>query len=73
MAHFAAENWDVKGKFPPSLKPVLVKVALKAILLGEYNDNFFNLMPTLFPYNKFTMMVSELRRVAISSWELTPT
>ena len=55
--HFAAENWDVKGKFPPALKPVLVKIALKAILLGEYNENFFNLMPTLFPYNKFTMMV----------------
>ncbi|EPT00040.1 hypothetical protein FOMPIDRAFT_1036889 [Fomitopsis schrenkii] len=50
------ENWDTKGKFPPGLKPVLVRIALKAILLGEYNDNFFNLMPTLFPYNKFTMM-----------------
>ncbi|TFY68652.1 hypothetical protein EVJ58_g875, partial [Rhodofomes roseus] len=54
-AAIAKENWDVKGKFPPGLKPVLAKIALKAILLGEYDDNFFNMMPTLFPYNKFTM------------------
>jgi len=51
----AQENWDVKGKFPPALKPMLAQVALKAIILGEYDDNFFNLMPRLFPYNKFTM------------------
>ena len=51
----AKENWDVKGKFPPGLKPILGQVALKAVILGEYDDNFFNLMPTLFPYNKFTM------------------
>ncbi|OCH87699.1 hypothetical protein OBBRIDRAFT_759360 [Obba rivulosa] len=49
------ENWESKGKFPPSIKPVLAKVALKAIILGEYDDNFFNAMPRLFPYNKFTM------------------
>jgi hypothetical protein len=30
-------------------------VALKAVALDEYNDDFFNLMPVLFPYNKFTM------------------
>ncbi|KAI0651066.1 hypothetical protein C8Q79DRAFT_931211 [Trametes meyenii] len=51
----AKENWEVKGKFPPSLKPLLGQVALKAVILGEYDDNFFNLMPRLFPYNKFTM------------------
>ncbi|KAI0687927.1 hypothetical protein BC835DRAFT_1408232 [Cytidiella melzeri] len=49
------EPWDVKGKFPPSLKPLLSQVALKAIILGEYDDNFFNLMPRIFPYNRFTM------------------
>ena len=49
------ENWDAKGKFPPGLKPLLAQVALKAVILGEYNDNFFNLMPKLFPYNRFTM------------------
>ena len=53
----AKENWDVKGKFPPGLKPILGQVALKAVILGEYDDNFFNLMPRLFPYNKFTMTV----------------
>ncbi|KAI0369519.1 hypothetical protein BV20DRAFT_967806 [Pilatotrama ljubarskyi] len=51
----AKENWEVKGKFPPALKPLLAQVALKAVILGEYDDNFFNLMPKLFPYNKFTM------------------
>ncbi|KAI0758849.1 hypothetical protein C8Q74DRAFT_266209 [Fomes fomentarius] len=51
----AKENWDVKGKFPPGLKPLLAQVALKAVILGEYDENFFNLMPRLFPYNKFTM------------------
>ncbi|TFK88241.1 hypothetical protein K466DRAFT_489328 [Polyporus arcularius HHB13444] len=51
----AKEKWDVKGKFPPGLKPILGQVALKAVILGEYDDNFFNMMPRLFPYNKFTM------------------
>lgn len=55
--HHRTENWETKGKFPPSLKPVLAKVALRAVVLGEYDDNFFNLMPRLFPYNKFTMTV----------------
>ena len=55
----AKENWEAKGKFPPGIKPLLAQVALKAVILGEYDDNFFNLMPRLFPYNKFTMTVSE--------------
>ena len=46
----------MKGKFPPNLKPLLGQVALKAIVLGEYDDNFFNLMPKIFPYNRFTML-----------------
>ena len=54
----AKENWEAKGKFPPGIKPLLAQVALKAVILGEYDDNFFNLMPRLFPYNKFTMTVS---------------
>ena len=51
------ENWEVKGKFPQSLKPMLSQLALKAIISGDYNDNFFNLMPKIFPYNRFTMQV----------------
>ena len=39
------------------MKPLLAQVALKAIRLNEYDDNFFNLMPRLFPYNRFTMSV----------------
>ena len=53
-----AESWEPKGKFPPGIRPVLGDVALKAIKLNEYNDNFFNLMPRIFPYNRFTMSVS---------------
>ncbi|KAA1475971.1 hypothetical protein DENSPDRAFT_842833 [Dentipellis sp. KUC8613] len=51
----AKESWETKGKFPPAIKPILAKVALKAIRLNEYDDNFFNLMPQIFPYNRFTM------------------
>ncbi|KAJ3826383.1 hypothetical protein F5880DRAFT_1476342 [Lentinula raphanica] len=51
----AAENWEQKGKFPPSIKPLLAQVAIHAITLDQYDDHFFNLMPSLFPYNKFTM------------------
>ncbi|KAG2127692.1 hypothetical protein DEU56DRAFT_820086 [Suillus clintonianus] len=54
-AAISKESWDVKGKFPPSVKPILADVALKAVNLGEYDDDFFNLMPVLFPYNRFTM------------------
>lgn len=52
-----AENWEPKGKFPLGIRPLLGAVALKAIKLNEYNDNFFNLMPRIFPYNRFTMSV----------------
>jgi len=54
------ESWDVKGKFPPSIKPILADVALKAINLGEYDEDFFNLMPVLFPYHRFTMTVRRI-------------
>jgi hypothetical protein len=55
--HFISESWENKGKFPPSLKPPLAKLAVLAIRLDEYDEDFFSLMPTLFPYNKFTMTV----------------
>jgi hypothetical protein len=54
------ENWDNKGKFPYGIKPVplLIVVALNAIKLDKYNNDFFDLMPILFPYNRFTLEVS---------------
>jgi hypothetical protein len=51
------ESFAIKTKFPPRLRPLIVQVALKAISLNEYNDNFFNWLPTIFPYNHFTMKV----------------
>ncbi|KAL9940574.1 hypothetical protein V8E36_000062 [Tilletia maclaganii] len=52
----AKEPFEVKTKFPAYLKPPLVRTAKLALELGEYNDNFFNWLPTIFPYNRFTMM-----------------
>ncbi|KZP33049.1 hypothetical protein FIBSPDRAFT_847657 [Athelia psychrophila] len=49
------EDWNTKGKFPPGIKPLLAQVSLKAVELDEYDEHFFNLMATLFPYNKFTI------------------
>ncbi|KAJ7885063.1 hypothetical protein B0H14DRAFT_2699543 [Mycena olivaceomarginata] len=43
------------GASPPNLKPLLAALSLQAITLDEYDDNFFSLMPIIFPYNKFTM------------------
>ncbi|KAH7911152.1 hypothetical protein BJ138DRAFT_1151417 [Hygrophoropsis aurantiaca] len=54
-AAISRESWEAKGKFPPSIKPILAEVALKAVNLGEYDDDFFSLMPALFPYNRYTM------------------
>ncbi|KAJ1023194.1 hypothetical protein NDA16_003347 [Ustilago loliicola] len=51
-----AESFAVKTKFPPNLKPPLVETARVAVALGEYDNNFFNHLPTIFPYNRFTMM-----------------
>ncbi|KAG6331156.1 hypothetical protein ID866_7932 [Astraeus odoratus] len=56
------QDWSNKQKFPASLKPLLADVSLKAIHLGEYDDDFFNLMPLIFPYNRFTMMVKLIKR-----------
>ena len=56
------ESW-VKGKFPPTLKPTLAQVALKAVVLGEYDDNFFNLMPKIFPYNRYTLSVNDSSQI----------
>ena len=55
--YLVVESWEQKGKFPPSLKPPLANLAILAIKLDEYDDDFFALMPMLFPYNKFTMTV----------------
>ncbi|GAB1526477.1 hypothetical protein RhiTH_009644 [Rhizoctonia solani] len=49
-------SWENKAKFPPNLKPRLTTVALEALKLGEYNENFFNYLPKIFPYNRFTML-----------------
>lgn len=48
-------DFTYKGKFPPDLKPLLLDTAIKAICLGDYNENFFNYLPKIFPYNRFTM------------------
>jgi hypothetical protein len=54
----AKEDWSQKGKFPPNIRPKLCEVAKLAIQLDDYDEHFFELLPRLFPYNKFTMTVS---------------
>ena len=49
-------SFAVKTKFPPELKPPLIETAKVAVELDEYNENFFNYLPSIFPYNRFTMM-----------------
>ncbi|GAA6034919.1 hypothetical protein JCM8097_009365 [Rhodosporidiobolus ruineniae] len=49
------EPWIVKNKFPPALKDLLISVAYHALTLNEYDDDFFAVMPKIFPYNLFTM------------------
>jgi Ubinuclein conserved middle domain len=48
-------SFEQKGKFPPELKPRLTACAVRAIQLNEYGDNFFNQLPRLFIYNRYTM------------------
>lgn len=50
-----AESFEVKNKFPPRLRPILLSVALKALELDEYDDAFFNVLPTILPYNHYTL------------------
>ncbi|KZO91633.1 hypothetical protein CALVIDRAFT_568079 [Calocera viscosa TUFC12733] len=50
------ESFEQKGKFPQNLKPTLERVSLFALKNGEYGDNYFNVMPKIFPYNRYTMM-----------------
>lgn len=54
-AAVSKESFVPKNKFPPSVKPILMETALTAMRTGEYDENFFNIMPNIFPYNRFTM------------------
>ncbi|GAA5998368.1 uncharacterized protein JCM10292_001149 [Rhodotorula paludigena] len=51
----ANTSWVQKNKFPPDLKETLLSVALHALRIDEYDDDFFAMMPKIFPYNLFTM------------------
>lgn len=49
------ESWLKKTKFPPSLREPLMQASKIAVALNEYNDNFFNWLPHIFPYNRLTL------------------
>ncbi|GAA5931950.1 uncharacterized protein JCM15063_001081 [Sporobolomyces koalae] len=49
------ESYEVKNKFPPHLKELLTSVAYRALDLGEFDEYFFARLPSIFPYNKFTL------------------
>ncbi|KAL7411597.1 hypothetical protein BDY24DRAFT_127195 [Mrakia frigida] len=48
-------DWSNKGKFPPHMRPVVAEVAKIAIRTDCYTQPFFDRMPAIFPYNKFTI------------------
>lgn len=52
-----ADDFSVKAKFPPDLRPVVEQTAKVALETGCYGDGFFDQMPKIFPYNRYTMMV----------------
>ena len=52
------ESFEPKSKFPPNLKAPVHTIAVKALELGQYSDDFFQAMADIFPYNLFTMKVS---------------
>ncbi|KAG8925340.1 hypothetical protein FRC02_009733 [Tulasnella sp. 418] len=52
--------WE-RGKFPQNLKASLVEVATLALKIGDYNDSFFDYLPLIFPYNRFTMRKLTIR------------
>ncbi|UZJ54687.1 hypothetical protein CBS101457_004007 [Exobasidium rhododendri] len=51
----AKESWLKKTKFPPDLRDPLLQASRIAVALNEYNDNFFNWLPQIFPYNRLTL------------------
>lgn len=51
----AKESWLKKAKFPPNLREPLMQASRVAVALDEYNDNFFNWLPHIFPYNRLTL------------------
>lgn len=65
-------SFAVKTKFPPELKPPLIDTAKLAVELDEYNENFFNYLPSIFPYNRFTMMVCRLPNPEIDETRVFP-
>ncbi|KIK61465.1 hypothetical protein GYMLUDRAFT_43042 [Collybiopsis luxurians FD-317 M1] len=43
------------GRFPINLKPKLMQVTIEAIILGEYDDKFFDFMSTTYPFDNPTI------------------
>ncbi|KAH7096892.1 hypothetical protein BKA62DRAFT_718208 [Auriculariales sp. MPI-PUGE-AT-0066] len=58
-----AKAFGVKGKFPQHVKPLLAQIAMRAVVRDEYDDPFWDAMPKIFPYNRFTMKKLIIRTV----------
>ncbi|GAB5589790.1 hypothetical protein Unana1_04690 [Umbelopsis nana] len=61
----AKEDFAVKSKFPPSLRPTVL--AAGTIIFRQLNgpdDNFLNHLMAILPYNKFTLRKFLLKQVA---------
>lgn len=63
-------DWTNKGKFPPHLRPIVLEVAKTAIQTECFTPPFFDRMPAIFPYNKYTITVRHHLALFFKSSEL---
>lgn len=61
-------SFENKSKFPAQLEEPLIDTAKLAFELEQLDDNFFNILPTIFPYNRFTLKKLVTRK--IFSWRM---
>lgn len=49
------ESFSVKSKFPAELRPLVLEAAKEAHKCNQLDENYYNILPTLLPYNRFTL------------------
>ncbi|CAI2181782.1 19128_t:CDS:2 [Funneliformis geosporum] len=50
------ETFEIKSRFPPSLKPPLMEILTNAYECSQFNENLFKILTNILPYNKFTRL-----------------
>ncbi|KAF5353045.1 hypothetical protein D9757_011851 [Collybiopsis confluens] len=49
-------HWREGSKLPSALKPVIVQLAIDAIICDEYGEDLFSFLPTILPFDKGRIM-----------------